>query len=124
MILLIFLVIMLVVLGIAAFFHAIALWLAAKMVEEDKGFKHAFATSIVTIIVGTLCMFIPIPILNLLIAIIAELLIIKVFYDTSWGKAIFIWIISVIVLLVIVFVLLFLVFGITVVLMLLGGLFG
>ena len=76
------------------------------------------------IIVGTLCMFIPIPILNLFIAIIAELLIIKVFYDTSWGKAIFMWIISVIVLLVIVFVLLFLVFGITVILMLLGGLFG
>jgi len=111
MILLMLLLIILIVLVLAAIFHAISLWLAAKVVGEDKGFKVAFATSIAGMIVGGLCMLIPIPILNLLIAIVAQLFIIKAFYDTSWGNAAFMWIISVIIQVVVVFIILFLVFG-------------
>jgi hypothetical protein len=91
-------------------FISLPLYLTARWLDEDEGFGRAVGTTILMVASLVLCLlFIPIAILNLVIAVIINLVIVKYSYDTDWGKAFAMWIVTVIVavilLLIIAFVL-------------------
>ena len=78
-------------------FIALPLYLTARVLDEDKGLLTALGTTILLIIAFFGCLLlIPWPLLGLIIAIIVNLLFIKVIYDTTWGKAFVMWIIAII----------------------------
>jgi hypothetical protein len=79
-------------------FISLPLFLTARWLDEDEGFGRALGTTILLIASFLLCLiFIPIAIVNLIIAIIVNLVIIKYAYDCEWGKAFAMWIITIIV---------------------------
>lgn len=86
-------------------FIALPLYLTAKLVDEDEGLLKALATTIILVITFLGCLWIiPIPWLNLIIAIFINLLVIKVFYDTDWSRALVMWIVTIIMAVVILIV--------------------
>lgn len=88
---------------------SLPLYLTARWLDEDKGFLRALGTTVLLILSFVLFLaLIPIPILNLVIAIIINLLIIKYSYDTEWGKAFAMWIVAIVVAVLILFLIEFL----------------
>lgn len=85
-------------------FIALPLYLTARILDEDEGFLKALLTTILLIISFSICVyFLPIC-LGFLIAIIVNLLIIKSVYETSWGKALVMWIVTIVMAVVIIIV--------------------
>ncbi len=83
-------------------FIALPLNLTARLFDEEESLLKALGTTILLIITFFVCLiFIQVQILNFLIAIFLNLLIIKVTYDTSWGKALVMWIVTIIIAVVI-----------------------
>ncbi len=106
----IFILILLIILLIV--FTALPLYITARILDEDKGLLTAFGTTVLLIITFFGCLaLIPFKLIGLIIAIIVNLLFVKVIYDTSWGKAFVIWIIAIIMAIVIA-VVVFLIAGI------------
>jgi hypothetical protein len=84
-------------------FVTLPLNLAARMLYEDDELIKAFGTTILLIItyVGCLEIFSSWPIMGLLIAFIISLVLIKEIYDTTWGSAVMMWIVAIIMVIVI-----------------------
>lgn len=83
-------------------FIALPLYVTARILDEDKGLLRAFGTTNLLVITFLGCLLlIPWPIIGLIIAVIVNLLIIKVLYDTDWGTALVMWIIAIIMAIVI-----------------------
>lgn len=79
-------------------FISLPLYLTARWLDEEEGFLRAVGTTILLIMSFLFCLFlIPYPIVDLIIAIIINLVIIKYAYNTEWGKAFAMWIITVLV---------------------------
>ena len=79
-------------------FIALPLWITTRLMDEDEGILRAFGTTVLLVITFMVCLiFIPINILDLLVAIVVNLFIIKAVYDTDWGKAFIMWVITIIV---------------------------
>ncbi len=91
-------------------FIALPLYLTARFLDEDKGLLIAFGTTILLVITFLGCIALR-PCLGLLLAIIVNLLIIKVIYGTSWGKALVMWIVTIIMAVVITVLVVFLMVG-------------
>jgi hypothetical protein len=76
-------------------FIALPLYLTARFLDEDKGLLAALGTTILLIITFLVCTAL-VPCLGLVLAVIVNLLLIKVIYDTTWGKALVMWIVAII----------------------------
>lgn len=86
-------------------FIALPLYLTAKLIDEDKGLLKALGTTIILVITFLACLtLIKIDYVNLIIAIFVNLIIIKVFYDTDWSRALVMWIVTIIMAVVIIIV--------------------
>ncbi|UCE37273.1 MAG: hypothetical protein JSW00_17650 [Thermoplasmata archaeon] len=86
-------------------FIALPLYITARILDEDEGLLKALGTTILLIITFFGCLIlIPIPIVGLIVAIIVNLLVIKVVYETDWGKAFVMWIVAIVMVFVIVFI--------------------
>ena len=94
-------------------FIGLPLYLTARFLDEDEGMGPAIGTTILMVLtyVGILW-FIPFPPFNLLLAIIINLLLIKGTYDTSWGKALAMWVITII-MAVVILILMAILFGLS-----------
>lgn len=94
-------------------FISLPLYLTARFLDEDEGLLTAFGTTILLLITFSACVsvfaWLGICIVGLIIAIVVNLLIIKVIYDTFWDKALLMWVITIIMALVISVIFLFLV---------------
>jgi len=79
-------------------FISLPLYLTARWLGEEEGFLRAVGTTILLIMSFLFCLIlIPYPIVGLIIAIIINLVIIKYAYDTTWGKAFAMWIITILI---------------------------
>ncbi len=77
---------------------SLPLYLTARWLDEDKGFIWAFVTTILLIVSFVVFLaLIPVPVLDLIMAVIVNLAIIKVSYDTYWGKTLIMWIMTVVI---------------------------
>ena len=84
-------------------FVALPLYVTARVLDEDRGILAALGTTILLIITFIGCLIlVPFPIIGLLVAILVNLLIIKVIYDTTWGKAFVMWIVAIIMAIIII----------------------
>jgi len=94
-----FIVMLILIFILLLIFISLPLFLTARWLDEDKGFPRALGTTILLIASFMLClMFIPPTyLINLIIAIIINLVIIKYVYDTEWGKAFAMWIVTIVV---------------------------
>lgn len=98
-------------------FIALPLYLTARFLDEDEGLLKALGTTLLLIIsFSALVYFIPVC-LGVIIAIIVNLLIIKLVYETTWGKALVMWIVTIVMFIVITVVVVGLLVGV-------GALFG
>ncbi len=91
-------------------FVALPLYLTARFLDEDKGLLASLGTTILLIITFLICTALD-ACLGLVLAVIVNLLIIKVIYDTTWGKALVMWIVAIIMAVVITVLVVFLVAG-------------
>lgn len=82
-------------------FIALPLYLTARILDEDEGFPKALLTTILLIVTFSLFVYFLPVCLGFLIAILVNLFIIKSVYETSWGKALVMWIVTLIVAIVI-----------------------
>ncbi|MFQ5885422.1 MAG: hypothetical protein ACE5IO_10030 [Thermoplasmata archaeon] len=88
---------------------SLPLYLTARWLDEDRGFLRALGTTVLLILSFVLFLaLVPIPILDLIIAIVINLMIIKYSYDTEWGKAFAMWIVAIVVAVLILFLIEFL----------------
>jgi hypothetical protein len=84
---------------------SLPLYLTARWLDEDKGFLWALGVTVLLLIAFVLCLaLIPVAILNLLVAVFACLLVIKVSYDTYWGKTLAMAIVAVVIAVVMFFI--------------------
>ena len=94
-------------------FISLPLYFTARMLDEDEGLLTSFGTTILLLITFSACVsffaWLGICIVGLIIAIVVNLLIIKVIYDTFWDKALVMWIITIIMAVVISVIFMFLV---------------
>lgn len=101
-------------------FIALPLYFTAKLLEEDEGFLKALGTTILLIITFSVCIsaftYLGLCIIGLIIAIIVNLLIIKVVYETDWGEAFVMWIVTIVMSFIITFVVVGLLVGVGVLL--------
>ena len=96
--------VLLLVIILMLIFIALPLYITARILDEDEGFPKALLTTILLLVSFSVCVyFLPIC-LGFLIAIIVNLLIIKAVYETSWGKALVMWIVSIVMAVVIIIV--------------------
>jgi hypothetical protein len=78
---------------------ALPLYLTARLLDEDEGILKAFGTTFLLILSFILLSFL--GLIGLILAIFANLLIIKWVYETSWGKSLAMWIVTIIMAIVI-----------------------
>jgi len=94
-------------------FISLPLYLTARFLDEDEGLLTAFGATILLLITFSACIsvftWLGICIVGLIIAIVVNLLIIKVIYDTFWDKACVMWVITIIMAIVITVIFAFLV---------------
>jgi hypothetical protein len=84
-------------------FVALPLYITARVLDEDRGILAALGTTILLIITFFGCLIlVPFPFIGLLVAILVNLLLIKVIYDTTWGKAFVIWLVAIIMAIIII----------------------
>lgn len=94
-------------------FIALPLYLTARLLDEDDGLLKALGTTVLMIITFFGCLYgIPWPIINLIAAILVNLLAIKVIYDVPWDEALIMWVVAIIMFFVIIFVIVGILFGI------------
>lgn len=99
-------IIVLIILIILLFvFISLPLYFTGIVLDEDEGLLTAFGTTILLLISFSVCLsffsWLGIGIVGLIIAIVVNLLIIKVIYDTFWDKAFIMWIVTIIMVVVI-----------------------
>ncbi|UCE73785.1 MAG: hypothetical protein JSV56_12280 [Methanomassiliicoccales archaeon] len=75
-------------------FIALPLYLTARFLDEDEGLPKALGTTILLII--SFAILSSLGWIGFIIAIIVNLFIIKAVYETSWGKALVMWIVTII----------------------------
>jgi len=94
-------------------FIALPLYVTARMLDEDKGLLVALGTTILLLISFSVCTsvftYLGFCLIGLVIAVLVNLLIIKMIYDTEWGKAFVMWIVAIIMAVVITVIVIFLV---------------
>ena len=83
-------------------FIGLPLYLTARLLDEDEGLLKAFGTTILLVLAFVLTSWL--GIIGLIIAIAVNLLIIKTVYETFWGKALAMWIVTIIMAVVIIVV--------------------
>ena len=97
-------------------FIALPLFFTAKLLDEDEGLLKALGTTILLLITFSACIagftYLGLCIIGGIVAIIVNLLIIKVVYETDWGKAFVMWIVAIIMAIVITFVVVGLLVGV------------
>ena len=81
-------------------FVALPLYLTARLLDEDEGLLKAFGTTFLLILAFILTSWL--GLIGLILAIAVNLLIIKSVYETTWGKAFVMWIVTIIMAVVIV----------------------
>lgn len=78
-------------------FIALPLYITARLLDEDEGLGKALGVTILLIISFVICLVvIPWSLVGLIVAIIVNLFIIKAVYETDWGKAFVMWIVTII----------------------------
>jgi hypothetical protein len=86
-------------------FIALPLYFTARLLDEDKGLLVALGTTILLLITFSICMsvftWLGFCLIGFVVAIIVNLLIIKVIYETEWGQAFVMWIVTIIMAIVI-----------------------
>jgi len=86
-------------------FISLPLYFTTIVLDEDEGLLTAFGTTILLLISFSVCTsffaWLGIGIVGLIIAIVVNLLIIKIIYDTFWDKAFIMWIVTIIMVVVI-----------------------
>ncbi len=86
-------------------FISLPLYFTARILAEDEGLLVAFGTTILLLISFSACTAVfawfGLCLVGLVIAIIVNLFIIKLIYDTDWGQAFVMWIITIIMVVVI-----------------------
>jgi hypothetical protein len=86
-------------------FIALPLYFTARLLDEDKGLLVALGTTILLVITFSICTsvftWLGFCLIGFIIAVIVNLLIIKVIYDTEWGQAFVMWIVTIIMAIVI-----------------------
>jgi hypothetical protein len=84
-------------------FISLPLFLTARWLGEEEGFLRALGVTILLIASFLLCLiFIPnYYFIDLIVAILINLVIIKYAYDTEWGKAFAMWIITIVIAIII-----------------------
>lgn len=94
-------------------FIALPLYVTARMLDEDKGLLVAFGTTILLLISFSICTsvftYLGFCLIGFAIAVIVNLLIIKLVYDVEWGEAFIMWIVTIIMAVVITVIVVFLV---------------
>jgi hypothetical protein len=85
-------------------FIALPLYLTARVLDEDEGFVKALLTTILLIVSFSVCVYFLNICLGFLIAVLVNLFIIKSVYETSWGKALVMWIVTIVMAIVIMIV--------------------
>lgn len=79
-------------------FISLPLFLTARWLDEEEGFGRAMGTTILLVASFVLCLvFIPWGIVALVVAVVINLVIVKYSYDTDWGKAFALWIVTIVV---------------------------
>jgi hypothetical protein len=77
-------------------FIALPLYFTARLLDEDEGLGKALGATILLIISFVVCLIvIPWALVGLIVAIIINLFIIKATYETDWGKAFVMWIVTI-----------------------------
>jgi hypothetical protein len=85
-------------------FIALPLYITARVLDEDEGFPKALLTTILLIVTFSLCVYVLSICLGFLVAVIVNLFIIRSVYETSWGKALVMWIVTIVMAVVIIIV--------------------
>ncbi|MEE9150940.1 MAG: hypothetical protein V3U20_03805 [Thermoplasmata archaeon] len=94
-------------------FIALPLYFTARILDEDEGLLVALGTTILLLISFSACItvlgWVGLCLVGLIVAIAVNLLIIKLIYDTDWGKAFIMWIVAIIMSVIITVIMMFLV---------------
>lgn len=86
-------------------FIALPLYFTARILDEDKGLLVALGTTILLLISFSICTsvftWLGFCLIGFVIAVVVNLLIIKVIYEVEWGQAFVMWIVTIIMAIVI-----------------------